>query len=344
MKNRKISFYYCLVSGFVCLCMLSSCNKITEKDMCDPLYNYDELWRILDERYCYFEYKRIPWDSLYGVYRSKVGRATSTEEVFDIYCQLMAHLKDGHVNLYATFDVGRYWNWFLDYPRNFSEDVLDRYYLKNDFRMAASLKYLKMGPNKEVGYIRYANFSANFGEANLNQVLSYFQSCKGLIIDIRENGGGDLTLASKLASRFTEKSVLYGYIMHKTGKGHHDFSDPEPRWLNPSPYIRWIKPVVLLTNRYVFSTGNDFACMMKELPMVTLIGDSTGGGGGMPLNSELPCGWVFRYSAIPMLDANKAHTEAGIAPDIKISMDTNALRLGKDSMIDYALHFIMQQE
>jgi len=55
--------------------------------------------------------------------------------------------------------------------------------------------------------------------------------CDGIIIDVRNNGGGNLSNSSTLASRFTNEKVLTGYIRHKTGKGHSDFSYPEPIYL-----------------------------------------------------------------------------------------------------------------
>ena len=65
--------------------------------------------------------------------------------------------------------------------------------------------------------------------------------CRGLIIDIRSNGGGNLTNADLLASRFCNEKTLVGYTQHKTGPGHNDFSDLEPRYIEPSSNIRWQK-------------------------------------------------------------------------------------------------------
>ena len=72
-------------------------------------------------------------------------------------------------------------------------------------------------------------------------MLKKLEICDGLIIDVRNNGGGNLTTAQKLAARFTNEKVLVGYIRHKTGPGHNDFSDPEPVYQEPSNSIRWQK-------------------------------------------------------------------------------------------------------
>ena len=75
---------------------------------------------------------------------------------------------------------------------------------------------------------------------------------------------------------------------------------------------------------------------MKEMPLVTIMGDQTGGGSGMPFSSELPIGWSVRFSASPSFDARMQHIEFGIKPDVKASLDEALAADGKDSMIEAA--------
>lgn len=122
------------------------------------------------------------------------------------------------------------------------EDILYNYYLgsaNSGYRTSAGLKYKIFDNN--IGYIRYESFSAGVGDGNLDEVLYYLQICNGLIIDVRDNGGGNLTNSSRIAARFTDKLALTGYIQHKTGPGHNDFSEMEPIYLEPSNSIRWQK-------------------------------------------------------------------------------------------------------
>lgn len=76
---------------------------------------------------------------------------------------------------------------------------------------------------------------------------------------------------------------------------------------------------------------------MRLLPLVTTLGDRTGGGSGLPFSSELPNGWGVRFSACPILDAQKQHTEFGIEPDVKVSMNSEDILRGKDTLIDTAI-------
>ena len=167
-------------------------------------------------------------------------------------------------------------------------------------------------------------------------MIAWLRLCKGMILDIRGNGGGELSNAEKLSRRFTNEKVLVGYICHKTGRGHDDFSEPEAEYIEPSKDIRWQKPVVLLTNRSCYSAANTFVRNMKEMPLVTVMGDQTGGGSGLPFTSELPIGWSVRFSACPHFDARMQHIEFGIEPDIYASLDESLAAQGKDSMIEKA--------
>lgn len=88
--------------------------------------------------------------------------------------------------------------------------------------------------------------------------------------------------------------------------------------------MRWQKKAVVLTNRHSYSATNDFINAMRYMPNVTLLGDKSGGGSGLPFTSELPNGWIVRFSASPHLDADKQHIEFCIDPDIKMDMDTVA--------------------
>lgn len=304
-----------------CLCLVlalfTGCIREEEYDN-SPRGNFEALWRIIDEQYCFLDYKQIDWDEVHDRYSGQIQDNMDGEALFEVLGNMLAELRDGHVNLYSAFNTARYWDWYLDYPRNFDEAIVENY-LGRDYRIGGGAKYTILEDN--IGYVYYGDFSAAIGDGNLDEMLSHLAICNGLIVDVRQNGGGNLTTAQKLASRFTDERVLTGYIMHKTGPGHSDFSDPEPVYTDPSDGVRWQKNVVVLTNRHSYSATNDFVNSMRCFPRVTLMGDKTGGGSGLPFSSELPNGWGVRFSASPHLSAEMEQIEFGIDPDIKVDMD-----------------------
>jgi C-terminal processing protease CtpA/Prc len=104
--------------------------------------------------------------------------------------------------------------------------------------------------------------------------------------------------------------------------------------------MRFQKPVVVLINRRCFSATNDFVNAMIYCPNVILLGDKTGGGSGLPFNSELPNGWSVRFSASPTFNAQMQQIEFGIEPDVYVSLSAEDVQKGKDSLVEAARQLI----
>ena len=96
-----------------------------------------------------------------------------------------------------------------------------------------------------------------------------------------------------------------------------------------------------MTNRHSYSATNDFVNVMRLLPQVTVMGDRTGGGSGLPFSSELPNGWSVRFSACPVLDVNKQHTEFGIDPDTAVAITGEDIMKGRDTIIEAAIGLLL---
>lgn len=336
-KAFKLAFLISLPLGGGMGWGLSSCITEEQHPM-NPQGCFESLWKIVDEHYCFFDYKQkeygLDWNAVYKKYEKQFQNNNLTShQTFELLTAMLSELRDGHVNLITAFDNGRYWSWREDYPQNFS-DTLQRNYLGTDYHIASSLKYKILPDN--IGYVYYGSFNGGIGDGNLDAVFMELATCNALIIDVRNNGGGDITNADKLAARFFNEETHVGYMQHKTGTGHNDFSVMQKQVLKPSAGMRWQKKVAVLTNRSVFSAANEFVKYMKCCPNAIVVGDRTGGGAGMPYSSELPNGWSVRFSACPMYDRNKQHTEFGIDPDIKVDITSEDFQRGIDTIIETA--------
>lgn len=301
--------------------------------------NLEALWTIIDEHYCFLDEKGVDWDGVLPIYRKRLHTGMTQREYFDVCAQMLDTLRDGHVNLSSTFNTSYYRKWWSDYPQDFNLRTLQDNCLEFDYSTTSGIIY-KILPDS-IGYMYIASFSSPIGESNLDWILHYFKDCKALVIDIRNNGGGMLTNVETLVGRFIEQEICAGFIRHKTGPGHNDFSKWQEVRYQPSdgriPFIN--KPIIVVTNRSCFSAANDFVSVMKELPNVKIVGARTGGGSGMPFSSELPNGWSVRFSACPMTDAHGISTEEGIdpSPNCEVHSPDDELAAGIDHIFEFAV-------
>lgn len=312
-----------------------SCEKILmdESPQDTPQENFDHLWNFAKENYTFFEYKHIDWDSVKYVYQSKIGSGISNDSLFNVLAEMTAVLKDGHSSLISDFRKYQY-NFFLNRPANFDSYLLQKEYLvPNNYEIVSPFKIMEID---DIGYIYYSSFEEEITNKQLDYVLNKLKDKKGIIIDIRNNTGGSADFINPLVGRFTNERVLVGYNQFKNGPGKNDYTDKIPFYVEPSGDIRFTGNVVVLINRLVYSSANFATSFFSTLPNVTLIGDITGGGGGIPNYTELPNGWIFRCSSSIQTTYDGIITEGGIAPDIYESI--NNAGDDKDGILERAIY------
>ncbi|MCM1152529.1 MAG: S41 family peptidase [Muribaculum sp.] len=341
MKNTTLAIMLSVLMSLI----IAGCDEAPEyKD--DVYGNFDALVEIIDTKYCYLYEKQIDWQEISSRYRNQLRSDMKHMELFDVCSRMLYELKDGHVNLYSRFDVSYYRKWWSDYPQDFNLRTLQEYYLKFDYRSISGMNYKVMtnGRGEKIGYIYYPSFSTTVSATALDYVLAWFEvnECKRLIIDIRNNGGGLLTNVDTFVGRFITSDITGGFIRHKTGPGHDDFSEPYRITYSPARqgHVMWDKDVIVLTNRQCYSAANNFVAVMKSLPQVKIAGSRTGGGGGLPFTSELPNGWAIRFSASPVSAPDGSPTEFGIDPSegCECHSSEEALAEGKDEILEFALN------
>ena len=128
MKHRLIAI------ALTILPLFSSC-KDTDEYTTDARENFETLWKILDENYCFFSYKEVDWNEVYDRYSVQIADTMNQYALFDVLADMLAELKDGHTNLYSSFDVARYWDWYQDYPPNFYEELNEKYLGKENIHV-----------------------------------------------------------------------------------------------------------------------------------------------------------------------------------------------------------------
>lgn len=320
----------------ILLLALTSCRTDIHHSA-DPVDLFDLTWRVLDQKYCLFEEKQVNWDSVYTLYRPLISNDMDQIDLFYIIGDMLNSLKDGHTSLRNQTQTLRYTQWYDSYPNNYDE-ICVRTYLGIDRQNAGDLAYTLL--EDSIAYLSCPNFAHIIPTAELDRMIQWIHSAKGVIIDVRNNTGGAITQAEKLAQRFTETDLPYGYIAHKTGPGKQDFSKKQALVLHASQHMRYSGPVVVITNRMTYSAANLFAYIVHQMPHATLLGDHTGGGGGLPFELDLPNGWILSYTTSPMFDVHHQPMELGLAPDIPVEMISNDAEHKIDNLIEEARIFL----
>jgi hypothetical protein len=317
----------------------SSCEKalLAPDPPADPVIVFQHLWQDVHDRYSYFDEKGIHWDSLGQIYRQRLHPEMRREDLFDLLAEMLFHLEDGHVNLLSDFDRSRHWEWYLNFPPNYDAHLVETHYLGKDYRIIGPMRTRLLD---SVLYLDYRSFTQTVTDGHIRAMLDLAQGARGVIVDIRHNGGGNLGNALRLSAAFCDTQVTYARERIKTGPGRDQFSAWYPLQVRPRAGERFTGKVAVLTNRRTYSAANFFAQMARALPNARLFGDQTGGGGGIPVFGELPNGWTYRFSASQAVDPDGRHLEFGVPVDVPVALDTALARDGVDSIIEAALDWM----
>lgn len=318
---------------------LGACEKIWLEDnpVNSPIEIYESLWTELNDNYVFFHSKNVNWVEVHDKYISKLQPEINDEELFEVLSQLLAELKDGHVSLFSGFNTWLYTSFYNDHPSNFNQNFVEQQYLKHSNRIGPFL-YSKI--EEDIGYIFYPSFGENFTKEELEYLLEYNKNTKGLIIDVRDNVGGAADNVNMLISAFINKEQHFG-TLHSPSIESADLNDVQKIIIKPfESNNRYSKPIALLTNRKCFSSCNLFAGFMSVLPNVSIIGDTTGGGAGLAVASDLANGWRFRYSAAKITLADGTELEEGVSPDYFVHTGPDEEQMGEDGIIEKAIELL----
>ena len=335
---RRVSFIYMLILCYGAI-LLTSCEKMLlhPDSEAEPMVVFEYLWQDVRNRYSYIDVKRINWDSIGEAYSKHFYSGMSEKELFEVLSEMLFELRDGHVNLSSDFDRSRNWSWFQQYPDNYNQNIIDKNYLKKDFLITGPLQNQVID---SILYVNYRSFGNTIDDKHINALMDRAKGMHGIIIDVRHNGGGNLNNGYKLASCFADSSMVYAYQRYKTGPGPENFTSWGEMTIEPRKGERFGGPVVLLTNRRSYSASTFFAQMMRVIPRATVIGNNTGGGGGIPMFGELPNGWRYRFSATQTVTPEGDHIELEVPADIQADIQTGDEARGIDSIIELALNYI----
>jgi hypothetical protein len=342
----KLKIFFILLLPFILGCEKILIGPEPENT---PVANFDALWTTIDEKYGLFPVSDLNWDSLYNVYRGEINESTTDGQLWDICCDLLSHLKNGHVTL-VNDKFTRYYSADSPHPDVYSGVNISM--IKSNYLIDPTVTgegFITYGRIKNTG-LGYVNISSFYFAASgrdwirdLENVVKDLLECEGIIIDIRNNGGGYVRNDEYAAGLFLDREVIYYYSRQKTGPGHDDFGEAIAKYVYPRrDTLKFIKKNAVLTNRATASGGEAFALALGNLPYSVQIGDSTLGAiGEVSHVAQLPNGWVLYYPCTLSLYPDGTSPEGiGVIPDILINNTPEDVQSGRDIVIERAIEYL----
>lgn len=352
-KKGDQMIYEYMLFGFVCFFLLSVVSSDAQ-DLSEPEKNFEYLWKDFDERYALFPAKRIDWDLLYRVYRPQVTPQTDDDELFAIMSSMLTHLNDLHVRLDSkepvrSFRSGKSHEAVLEqfgsvenFIRFFTQRPIHEKYLHSKLRERFENIFAYAWLTDDIGYFHFNKFTdVEKSAAVTDEIVDFFKNARGIIIDVRRNGGGDDKVGKAIADRFADAKRPYMTIQDKNGPGHEDFAEPVEWFVEPDGPMQFTRPIVLLTDLTSGSAAENFALAMRVFPHATIVGDFTAGCFADADAAKLPNGWYYSLSINLFKDQNGICWEGiGVPPDLRIVNTAEDRENRKDRVLEFAINML----
>lgn len=321
--------------------LFSSCKK-DANDGNAYIEDFETIWHNYDRYYVFFDYKNIDWTAAYNNYYPQVEKVANYNDFVGIVKNMLVPLKDVHVWIQKNNNqrVQPYFpnntvNWDSEIWQNNISDY-------NWHQESSSWGWFKQD---SIGYITISKWNKDeILIDDFDATLDSMRNCKGVIIDIRMNGGGYGPLAGSIGGRFVTGKFNCGYIQYRNGDQHSDLTNFEPIEYPKRGDWQYTKPIILLIGKGCFSTSEIFAAGMKNLPNCIIIGDATGGGLSNSKQFTLSDGTIYTISDQLISDTDKNIVELnGISPQIYINWNIEDVTQGIDPVFNYALDLLKNE-
>ncbi|PHP64727.1 hypothetical protein CSC94_22910 [Zhengella mangrovi] len=319
----------------------------------DAIENFEIFWKTFNDRYPFFELRGVDWKRQYELFRPKVHGGMSEAALFEVLCDMIRPLKDGHVEIDAEIgdddkyfnpeDKARFYQEFSEKQIKKLFETTEKTLMERGFGKIRKTDawMLTYSRSDDIAYMRILELEGIKKRkltTALDRISKDFPALKGIIVDIRDCPGGDDDIVIAIVSRFTDQRRTVFHRKTKQGPGADDLSELKSWHVEPEGEHQFTGPIALLTCDAVFSGGEVFALAMKQLPHVTIIGDRTAGIFSYQLEKTLPNGWDYNLSYQIYYSPDMVCYEgAGVPVDIEFRNTRRDLETGEDSLVVRAL-------
>lgn len=206
----------------------------------------------------------------------------------------------------------------------------------------------KMLPG-EIAYLSLDHFESDEGVKQLKAALPTILKAKGLVLDVRRNGGGSSNHGFEVLSYLSPEPIIGAasfvrnedIFMQAQGAGPRfrwtALSSGDKKYRSPHPQV-FSGPVAVLTSAQTFSAAEDFAVAFRGMRRGLIIGEATGGSTGQPLFFDLPGGGTGRICIKrDTYQDGSPFVGVGVLPDIEAHPTIASVRANADPVLARAL-------
>ncbi len=175
---------------------------------------------------------------------------------------------------------------------------------------------------------------------------------KGLILDVRENGGGNSRYGDEIISCLIDKPIpdtcwktpQYRAAFRAWGRDEPWYIG-EKRMIKPGIANRFPGPVVILIGPKTFSAGEDFVVPLKAAGRATVVGQRSGGSTGQPLEFRFLEGKIFGRVCAKrdQYPDGRDFVGTGIIPDVEVSPTLKDVCDGRDIILEKGVEVIKEK-
>lgn len=200
----------------------------------------------------------------------------------------------------------------------------------NDYDRA--IENVNISIRDDVLYVSISNFDKYVPATFNGKIEELDEKYSRIIIDLRENLGGETSASVSFADKFIGK----GYV-----ELHHYNGENLTLWTNDNS-DDYKLPIVILCNENTASAAEIFTALLKQYgENVTLVGTKTYGKGVFQYEHDLSNGGVLRYTAgYYTVGEWDCYHGVGIPPDVEVEMDRSLIGTDKDVQLEKAISLV----
>jgi len=193
------------------------------------------------------------------------------------------------------------------------------------------------------GVIRFHIWMPQIAQ-QLDRAVDALRDCRGIVIDLRGNIGGNVGMVMGFGGHFLDSAVSLG-TMRMRGSELRYVANPRRGTSRGEPVRPYAGPLAILVDPISASTSEIFAVGMQSIGRARVFGETSAGMALPAIATRLPTGDVLQHVVADFVDPSGRRIEArGVVPDELVPLRRAELLDGRDPALDAAVRWIGTQQ